>query len=206
MLKYRLSLPESNTNIVKYDETFDVNVPGTYELNVYAEDGSGNKSATQPVKVVVEDRDNCDVNLANFGDSKEVVKRYETHTIVDGENSGVLYSVEEHGLPGYLYYWINKEDELCNVMYDFETTYEWSSFLNDYSYFKDDLVAKYGEPGESQENYDKTLSKENALFLGRYVRRDVWDLDNMKITVQLYTDNGTTKMIIMFDSKEYTDD
>ena len=68
------------------------------------------------------------------------------------------------------------------------------------------MTAKYGDPGESQENYDKTLDKETALWLGRYVRRDVWDLDNMEITLQLYTNNGTTTLISMMNSKEYTDD
>lgn len=196
----------SHTNIVKYDEAFDINTPGIYELNLYAEDSSGNKSATQSIKVIVEDRDSCDVNMANFGDSKEVIKRYETHNVVDEGDAGVLYSIEEHGLPGYLYYWTNKDDQLNSVMYVFETTYEWGSFLNDYSFFKDDLAAKYGDPGESQENYDKTLDKETALWLGRYVRRDVWDLDNMEITLQLYTNNGTTTLISMMNSKEYTDD
>lgn len=203
---YVSSTDISHTNIVKYDEAFDADVPGTYELNVYAEDGSGNKSAAQPVKVVVEDRDNCDVNLSNFGDSKEVVKRYEEHNIVDEGDAGLLYSIEEHGLQGDLYYWINKEDQLSNVMYEFTTTYEWDSFINKYSYFKDDLVAKYGDPSTSDELYDKSLGKGTSLWLGHYARRDTWDLSNMKITLQLYNESSNIILFIMYDSKEYSND
>lgn len=127
---YALSTDMSHTDIVKYDEAFDVNAPGTYELNIYAEDDSGNKSVAQPVKVIVEDRDNCDVNLANFGDSRELVKRYETHDILDEGDTGIVYSYNDEGLSGYIYYWFTDDDHLCGVMYDYRTDYEWDSFIN----------------------------------------------------------------------------
>lgn len=99
---YASAMDKSNIYKIKYDEVFDINTPGTYDLNIYAEDESGNKSMIQPVKVIVEDRDNCDVNLANFGDSKEQVKRYETHEFIDENTDDLMYLIEEHGLDGSL--------------------------------------------------------------------------------------------------------
>lgn len=196
----------SNTNIVKYDETFDVNVPGTYELNVYAEDGSGNKSATQPVKVVVEDRDNCDVNLANFGDSKEVVKRYETHENVEETDGVVNYRVEENGITGNLFYNFNQNGQLCEVTYLFSTDYQLDEYINKYDLFKQEIIEKYGSPSYSDLKYDKTYSPVTALWLGRYVQHDKWQLDNMEIKSYLMNINEDIILAIYYDSKEYPAD
>ncbi len=201
---YASSTDISQTSIVKYDEAFDANVPGTYELNIYAEDDSGNKSVAQPVKVIVEDRDNCDVNLVNFGDSREIIKRYETHDIVDEEDAGIVCAYNDEGLSGYIYYWFTDDDHLCGVMYDYRTDYEWDSFINKYSVFKKSMVEQYGDPTTSKEDYDKTLGKSTALWLGRYVQRDTWNLENMNITMQLYNESSVVELITYFESKEYS--
>lgn len=203
---YASSTDTSQTDTIKYDENFDVNTVGNYELNLYAEDDSDNKSETQPVKVIVEDRDNCDVNLANFGETREIVKRYETHDIIEEGEAGIAYSCDDTGLPGYMYYWFTADDKFSGLMYEYETTYEWDSFLNQYPIFKQDIVEKYGEPATSNEMYDTSLGKSTSLWLGRYIQRDTWDLDNMEITTQLYNDNSTVKLVIFYNSKEYGND
>lgn len=203
---YASSTDKSHTDKIKYDEVFDVDIPGTYGLNVYAEDESGNKSATQAVTVMVEDRDNCDINMANFGDSREVVKRFETKSVLDEGDTGIVYSIEEHGLPGGLCYWFTQEDKLCSVAYEFDTTYEWDTYIEKYPLFREDIINKYGEPEESKEVYDKSLGPGTSLWLGKYVRMDTWDLDNMSISMWLASENSTTTLLIMYNSKEYVDD
>lgn len=200
---YASSTDASNTDVIKYDENFDKNVPGTYTLNIYAEDESDNKSASQPVTVVVEDRDNCDVNLANFGDSREVVKRYETHEIASEGDDMIVYIVEDNGRQGYLDYEFTDDDKLCEVMYVYQTDYENDAFINMYSVYKQDMANKYGTPSISKENYDKSLSAASALWLGRYIQTDTWDLENKKIVMALYNSNYVTTLAIKYDSKEY---
>lgn len=203
---YASSTDISHTNVIKYDEEFDVNTPGTYELNVYAEDESGNKSTAQPVKIIVEDRDNCDINMANFGDSKEIVKRYETHENVEETDGVVNYRIEENGITGNLFYNFNQNGQLCGVTYLFSTDYQLDEYINKYDLFKQGIIEKYGSPSYSDLKYDKTYSPVTALWLGRYVQYDKWQLDNMEIKSYLMNINEDIILAIYYDSKEYPAD
>ena len=97
----------------------------------------------------------------------------------------------------------NQSDKLCEVMYVYQTDYENDAFINMYSVYKQDMANKYGTPSISKENYDKSLSAASALWLGRYIQTDTWDLENKKIVMALYNSNYVTTLAIKYDSKEY---
>lgn len=188
------AIPEDlSETFLKYEGEFDNNIEGEYNIEIYAEDISGNISEKQPMHIIVEDRSNCDIRQAKFGDTREVVKRYEEAELLYEGDEGLLYRTTLNGMDADLLYQFNSENQLTIAGYLMG-----DSFINKdlYITYYDELVGlltdKYGKPDDSQKRKSDGmgLSAGTALWLGEYARQDEWYLDKMNIRTLLQSEKS----------------
>lgn len=201
---------KSNNAELMIENEVNVNKEGRYELQVQAKDSSGNVSEKKELTVIVEGRKNCDFKMAKFGDSKETVKRYETEEIYAEDEKMVLYDTQVSGLNAILGYSFNDNDQLYYISYMFtETHINGDIYISDYAKLKEMIIEKYGNPSNSEEYkgrlYSYCNSKGEALEIGEYGVKDIWELDNMQIALVLSSDNYEEIFGLVYESKVYKD-
>ena len=198
---YATATDKSKTQTVCFDEMLDTNKEGMYLLGVYAKDGSGNKSEKQEFTVYVENRENCDVRFANFGDTKDVVERYEPAKdgkFVKGDELSILkYKITEQGHTTDLTYYFNSKGELFLVTFEIETKHkDPDGYIGDYYKIDDALEEKFGKPSVSDvytgSLYSGCSSDAQALILGQIAYGSVWRLDDMNVAHTLVKDGEIT--------------
>lgn len=190
--------------------TYDINAEGTYDINVTAKDKSGNVSETKSMKLIVENRDDCVVRNVKFGDSAEVIKRYETGTFfaeekeTDGSNY-IVYTDVVEGEDADIYYTLNKNDELYSIMYAFHNNHtDYSLYINAFNKISEKLEVKYGEANAEKAKgslYSYSDSEGDALMLGQVKYRNTWETDDMSIVLYLGNDNYEVSFALLFQSK-----
>lgn len=205
-----VSVEDLSETTSEYTGVFDPDKEGNYIIEVFAKDSSGNVSNKEKLHIIVEDRSNCDIRKAKFGETKEVVKRYETSQLVDEEENIIYYKTILNGLEADLFYWFNDQNQLYQVSYKMEDyLIDEDVFISEYNKLVGELTNKYGVPDESTK-YNKSsigLDDGTALWLGDYVQGDRWYLDNMGITTYLGT-LGTSeiKFWCLYSSNEYQEE
>ncbi len=198
----------SGSCTVDYTGDLNTEVEGTYSISVFATDSSGNTSDGQEVTVIVENRENCDVGDVNFGETKEMVKRYVKDDLLEESDNWLLYYSALNGIDSNAAYYFNSQGQLYEVIHNLGV-----DIINHDAYIQkyDSLVAalkeKYGEPSntETVNNSPINLDAGTALWLGYYGRGDEWDLEKFKIITKLYSDESNeTTFLCGYISNEYT--
>lgn len=76
----------------------------------------------------------------------------------------------------------------------FDSSEEWNTLVNTYSYYKDLYIRKYGEPAASKE-YNPAYTNSNSLLMaeldqGRVVYNTVWKVDGGDIQLSIEKSSG----------------
>lgn len=190
---------------------YDLNQEGTYEITFVAKDGSGNASEPKSMKLIVEDRDNCVFRNVKFGDSAEVVKRYETaELITEGDDNARHYIIYEgivEGDDAFLYYDTNENDELYAITVIFNESHtDHDLYINSFNNISDKLTALYGEAKVEKAKgslYGYCDSEGDALNLGQVKYRNSWDTDELSAILYLAKDNYEVSFALIYQSKTY---
>ncbi len=189
---------------------YDLNKEGEYEIFFLAKDESGNVSEKKSMKLVIENRDNCIVRNAKFGDSEEIVKRYETGKIlqtIDGDSGGysVVYEDTVEGEEAYIYYTFNSKSELWQIDILFmESHTDYSIYISNFNSITEKITSKYGEPKVEKGKgslYSYCSTEEEALSIGQVKYRNTWDSDDISIISYLGNDNYEITFFIRYESK-----
>lgn len=212
---YFSTTDKSGTQKIVYDNFVNTAAEGTYTGTVFAEDESGNKSDSQEITVIVEDRSNCDIRNLKWGDSKETVMRYETASLYEVEgaefqnntDNSLVYQDNIDGMKTAIFYLFNSQNQLCRAMYvDMEFYSNYDYYLSDYDNLYEKLVNKYGEPTEISDQTGSMAkycaSKGQALQLGYLLKQSSWDLDDVSINIHAYCPNDID-LKVTITSKEY---
>lgn len=187
--QYTTARDISDTSI-EYEGTFDINSEGSYDIEVFATDSSGNISEKKALHIIVEDRSDCDIRKANFGENKETVRRYETSELLyEGDNFLMYQSslATLNNMKADLVYIFNSKNELVTVGYSMnDSLVNHELYVTQYDELVDTLDRKYGA-ADDRKKYDNSggLSEGTALWLGYYARQDEWYLDNMTVRTLL---------------------
>lgn len=203
---------------IKCTGNYDTGKAGTYSLQAIATDKSGNTSKPLDIKLIVEDRGTCDIRNAKFGDSEEIVKRYEklknSDIKFDGKstdniNNVLTYETQLNSEDAYLQYYFNAKDQLYAVAYTIiEPHTDYSIYLSSYSSLTDTLISKYGQPTKKVVNkgnlYNYCSTEAEALQLGQVQYLTTWDLSKMSIGVYMYSDNSQMNYALNYESKNYS--
>ncbi len=208
---YATSSDKSNNCQIKYDGEIDVSKEGIYNIDVYAVDDSGNASEKENIKITVEDRSDCDIRNAKFGDNKETVKRYETLECTDDSYNSLTYLTDLSGEDACLVYCFNNSDELYIVGYSiYESHTDYSQYISAYNNIKENVTKKYGSPNnewiKKGSLYSYCNSEAEALQLGEIAYYSVWELERYKIEMGLSTDNYEVTFILKYTSNEFGED
>ncbi|MCR4658303.1 MAG: zinc-ribbon domain-containing protein [Lachnospiraceae bacterium] len=159
------------------------------------------------------DRGVCDVRNANFGDSKETVKKYERAELCDEGVDTLSYKDSLDASDVDVFYYFNESDQLYMIIYSLSEHYSnYDYYIRDYNSFHAKLVEKYGDPSKVQ-NWTSNSSlvkycdtEGEALLLGYLSKASVWKLSKMDILISLQNDAGLKLFIAyqskMFDSKD----
>lgn len=202
---------KSNTEKIEMDGIVDINTAGTYNLEIYAVDESENKSEKEVLKVTVEDRRDCDIRNAKFGDSKETVKRYEALNCLQEDNNSLSYITDLSGEEAFLIYNFNNTDELYIVGYMItEVHTNYNIYISKYNEIKENIIQKYGSPETDERNrgslYSYCSDEAQALQLGEVSYYTMWNLERCKIELGLQKDNSKITFILRYTSNNIKQD
>lgn len=209
--------PESNIKVVDKDDytieiTGDYNLSeaGTYNISAVATDNSGNVSEKKSMQLIVEDRDKCVVRNIQMGDSKDVIKRYETGEFLQDEtnadgSSFLVYSDAVEGEDAYIFYLMNSKDELYSIMiYFVENHTDHSLYISCFDRIAEKLSNIYGEANVEKGTgslYNYCESEAEALNIGQVKYRDTWESEDMSIILYLGKDNYEVTFVLSYESK-----
>ncbi len=208
---YATSSDKSGTEKIEMSGKVDLGVEGTYDLEIYAVDDSGNQSEKETITVTVEDRRDCDIRNAKFGDNKETVKRYETLDCINESDKDLSYLTALAGEDAVLSYFFNDSDELYMMGYVItEKHTDYNLYISKYDEIKGDLTQKYGNPDKDEKNkgllYNYCDDEAQALQLGYVTYYSTWDLENYKVEFGLRSDNFDVTFIIKYTSNKIKQD
>lgn len=186
----------SGTCTIEYSGDFDPDKDGVYNISVYASDASGNLSEKKNMTITVEDRSNCDIRMANFGESREIVKRYETSKLVIDQEDMLVYHTRFNDVEADLVFWFNSQEQLYAVGYLMgEASLNEDMFISKYDSLTALLEEKYGAPDNHKKINNSTLLNEgSALWLGYYARQDEWNLEHMSIRTFLMSTEANKEL------------
>ena len=210
--------PETNVKAEDKDKCtievngeYNLNKEGEYEIFFLAKDESGNVSEKKSMKLVIENRDNCIVRNAKFGDSEEIVKRYETGELlqtIDDDDGGysVIYEDAVDGEDAYIYYTFNNKNKLWQIDIIFiENHTDYSFYISNFNTITEKITSKYGEPKVEKGRgslYSYCGTEEEALNIGQVKYRNTWDTEDISIISYLGKDNYEIKFFIRYESKK----
>lgn len=208
---YVTSSDKSGTEKIEMRGEVDLGVEGTYDLEIYAVDDSGNQSEKETLTVTVEDRRNCDIRNVKFGDNKETVKRYESLKCIQENDKDLSYLTDLSGGDAVLSYFFNDSDELYMMGYVItEKHTNYNLYISKYDEIKEDLIQKYGDPDKDEKNkgslYNYCDDEAQALQLGYVTYYSTWDLENYKVEFGLGSDNFDVTFIIKYTSNKIKED
>lgn len=198
---------KSSNCFLSYTGTYDVTKEGIYDIKVYASDESGNNSPSIDLKIIVENRDNCDFRNAKFGDNKETVIRYEDLDLSMDVDTYLEYETVLDNENAYLYYNFNSKDELYLVEYYFTDKHTNKSYyIESFQSITGKLTQKYGSPSEviSKKGnlYAYCVDDAQALSVSQITYETIWKLDNMNIKLELFNDNYNITYRLSYQSEK----
>ncbi|WMC93220.1 zinc ribbon domain-containing protein [Kineothrix sp. MB12-C1] len=209
--------PKDNTTVSDKDDysveiigNYNLDETGTYDIFFVAKDKSGNVSDKKSMKLVVEDRDNCIVRNVRFGDSLEIIQRYEAANFL-GEEYGddgshyIQYEDDVEGENALITYLTNNKDELCQVMFTFiENHTDYSLYLNYFNNVSEKISKEYGTPEVIKAKgslYNYCDSEADALNIGQVKYRNTWETNDVSIYLYLAKDNYEMSFALLYISK-----
>lgn len=206
-----ISVVEEGDYSIDVIGAYDINKEGKYDVQISVKDNSGNISESKKIEIVVENRDNCVVRNAKFGDSREIIKRYETAEILDetaeDEELGLFYLDNVDGEDAYICYLFNEDDKLASISYMFiENHTDHSIYISTFDNITEKITKKYGEPKVEKGKgylYDNCSNEAEALNIGQVKYRNTWETDDMSIVMYLAKDNYKISFILQYSSKIY---
>lgn len=155
-----------------------------------------------------------DFRVANWGDSKQMVKKLEGKPDVLNEADCYVFSDKVALLPCTVFYSFI-DDKLSRGTYIFKIEHSnRNKYIDDYEELVDLLTSKYGKPTEG--------GKDNAIWINDLYRDDysdwgraisighlaflsTWETHNTVINCMLNGDNYEIKLAILYNSKEFSE-
>lgn len=209
--------PESNVKVTDKDDyvveisgDYDLSEEGAYDIFFVAKDNSGNISEKKSMQLIIENRDNCIIRNAKMGDSKDIIKRYETGELIGEEtdetgNYFLMYEDTVEGEDAYIYYALNNKDELYQIMISFiENHTDHSIYINCFKTITEKLTNKYGEANVEKGKgilYNYCDSEAEALNIGQVKYRNTWETDDAFIILYLGKDNYEISFVLSYESE-----
>lgn len=179
---------------IKTEGTVDIDTAGKYEIQASVTDKSGNKTISEPINVIVENRDKTDFRNAKFGDTRDEIERYETanQTLASEE----LLAFEDYigGIESRIIYSLNKNGQLYSIGCLSESVHTGGdAYLSDFEKYKECLTGIFGKATSDYESkgslYGYCDSKGEALTLEEYARQAKWTLEEYSIVLTVKSDN-----------------
>lgn len=202
---------DADTCTIEIGGEYDLHQEGTYEISFSAKDGSGNTSETKSMKLIVENRDDCVFRNVKFGDSAEVVKRYETSDLLkendDKGSQTLIYGGSVENEDAYIYYDMNQKDQLYAITIIFNETHtDNDMYLSLFEGITEKLTALYGEAKIEKVKgslYSYCSTEGEALNLGQVKYRNTWDTDDLSVYLYLGKDNYEVSFGLLYESKNF---
>ena len=163
------------------------------------------------MKLIVENRDGCVFRNVKFGDSAEVVKRYETSDLLeendDKGSQTLIYEGSVENEDAYIYYDMNQKDQLYAITIIFNETHtDNDMYLSLFDGITEKLTALYGEAKIEKVKgslYNYCSTEGEALNLGQVKYRNTWDSDELSVYLYLGKDNYEVSFGLLYESKNF---
>lgn len=147
-----------------------------------------------------------------WGTDKSGVKGIENETLIDENDTALLYYSKVINLDANLLYHFNSKGKLSGIMYDFEEFYyNDNNYIYDYIKIKDELIKKYGEPSIDQVYWQNDLFKDDPENYGLAVAAEhlsyycLWELPDTKILLTLEGKDFECELLLYYGSNEYSE-
>ena len=206
---YVSATDKSGIKSIDYNGELNLSTAGKYVIQVTATDNNNNISDPKKFKIIVKDRENCDIRNAKFGDSQETVIQYEDLKNIDSRDNNELYyhtSIDNEDAD--LIYFFNDDNKLYQVAFVFTDTHtNYNYYLSSYFKMLENLSKKYGDPSVAKKNEGFTYSAYNddakALEMGVLGYDTYWKLNNMNIALVIKSDNNEIHFVLAYFSTKY---
>lgn len=156
-----------------------------------------------------------DFRVANWGDSKLLVKKLERKPNAFDEGDYISFSDEVALLPCTVIYSFT-DDKLSGGMYGFNIEHSNDNkYMDDYEELVDLLSNKYGEPirgGKDNAIWHDDFYQDDysrwglAISLGQLVFLSSWETPHSEISCILSGDNYEIKLSILYKSKQFSEE
>lgn len=172
--------------------------PNAQALNIVATDGVSNAAPRVS---------GGSFRQAQWGMSKEEVKKTETGDILRDDETVLAYKDSVSGLDALVVY-IFAGNRLVRAKYSFINKHaNKNDFMTDFSSIADAMIAKYGKPKENRTIWKKELWRDNrdhwgmAISTGDLVFLKEWDAGDTEICHILSGDNFDISHVVEYTSK-----
>lgn len=156
-----------------------------------------------------------DFRVANWGDSKQLIKQLERRSDVIDEGDYLSFNDEVALLSCRVIYSFT-DDKLSGGMYGFNIEHSNDNkYMDDYEELVDLLSNKYGEPirgGKDNAIWHDDFYQDDyshwglAISLGQLVFLSSWETPNSEISCILSGDNYEINLSILYKSKQFSDE
>lgn len=201
---------ELNAYELLYAGNLDLTQAGSYDIQIIAVDAKGNRSNECNLTVNVENRDNCVIRNVKFGDSREIVKRYEDATFIKEAPTYLQYSVKYGNyFDANVAYVFNTYNQLYSIVFLIDEKHkDYGNYISNFNNISNSLSDKYGEPSEKTvvkgTYYNYCSDQSQALQNGQVSFFNLWDLEDKTIYEYLAND-GDIYFSVVYESKEIDD-
>lgn len=194
---------------IDYTGDLDMEKEGEYLITITAQDSSGNISEEKNLTVVVSDRRNADFENAFFGDTADVIKKYEKGIKTHESSDFIMFEGKVAGMACDKTYYLNDSYQFYMGVYGFTAQYSnAASYISDYASLKQKVIKKYGECMEGDDdmqvvNHLAAYCSDNAqaLQLGYVEFWSTWETDDAIIELWLNAPNFNPAVFLRFTSK-----
>lgn len=166
------------------------------------------KNAVVPDQIQADQSKNYVFRKANWGMSKEDVKKADNGKPTHEEDSILMYSDKISGLDvSYAYLFTNGKLFRGAYIFNQKHTNE-NDYISDYDQIKSEMIEKYGQPKKDEVNWKNNLYKSNpqkygfAVSLGHLMYYSTWETNETNIILELKGDNYEINMQASYWSKE----
>lgn len=149
--------------------------------------------------------ENPDFRNCQWGMSKDEVKTYESFTrIVTEDEKGFMVNTEVNNDDAYISYLFDNDELYTSVVIFNEEHANRNLYIDDYEYYQELLIEKYGEPKTDEEIWKDDLYKDNlddwgdAIAYGHLRMVSQWFTDTTEIGLMLSGDNYEIKLQIIY--------
>lgn len=167
-------------------------------------------SSPTPTPSALPERTDLNFRIAKWGDSKDIVKDYETAEPFESTNDNILvYIGTVAGLDAGISYFFDPEYGFYmggyRLVEDHTTN---ASYISDYNTLKAAIAEKYGEPTSDDIKTLDTLAEYadagQALQLGYVAYMTKWELDDCEIFLGMMGDNYEITTQLSYTVNDFT--